>query len=56
MTLPRYWYSDAAYRIDDVITIGDAAAEEAGKNKEAELLYYDVMCKIRTGEIPTLTP
>ncbi len=56
MTLPRYWSSDAAYRIDDVITIGDDAAAEAEKNKANELIYYDVMCKGHTGEIPTLVP
>ena len=32
MTLPRYWSIDAAYRIDDVIAIGDEAAAEAEKN------------------------
>lgn len=56
MTLPRYWSMDAAYRIDDVITIGDDAAAEAEKNKALELEYYDVMCKSRTGEIPTPAP
>jgi hypothetical protein len=56
MTLPRYWSIDAAYRIDDVITIGDDAAAEAAKNKASELVYYDVMCKSRTGEIPTKIP
>lgn len=56
MTLPRYWSSDAAYRIDDVIAIGDEAKAEAEKNRENELIYYDVMCKSRTGELPTATP
>ncbi|MBE0698488.1 MAG: polysaccharide deacetylase family protein [Anaerolineaceae bacterium] len=56
MTLPRYWSIDAAYRIDDVITIGDDAVAEAAKNKASELEYYDVMCKGRTGEIPTKAP
>ncbi len=56
MTIPRYWSIDAAYRIDDVITIGDDAIAEARKNKAQELEYYDVMCKGRTGEIPTLAP
>ena len=56
MTLPRYWSMDAAYRIDDVITIGDDASAEAEKNKALELEYYDVMCKGRTGEIPTPVP
>lgn len=56
MTLPRYWSMDAAYRIDDVIAIGDAAAEEAERNQATELLYYDVMCKPRLGPIPTVQP
>lgn len=56
MTLPRYWSMDAAYRLDDVIAIGDAAAGEAAANRETELLYYDVMCKQRTGPIPALQP
>lgn len=56
MTLPRYWSMDAAYRIDDVINIGDQAAAEAEKNKAVELEYYDVVCKSRTGEIPQPAP
>lgn len=56
MTLPRYWSSDAAYRIDDVTQIGEQAAAEAQKNKATELEYYDIVCKGRTGEIPTPAP
>lgn len=56
MTLPRYWSSDAVYRIDDVIAIGDEAAAQAEKDRANELEYYDVMCKPRSGEIPTLAP
>lgn len=56
MTLPRYWSSDAAYRIDDVSNIGQEAAAAAEKSKADELEYYDIMCKGRTGEIPTLAP
>ncbi len=53
MTLPRYWSSDAAYRIDDVGNIGEQAAAQAAQNREVELEYYDIVCKPVTGEIPT---
>jgi peptidoglycan/xylan/chitin deacetylase (PgdA/CDA1 family) len=56
MTLPRYWSSDAAYRIDDVINIGKQAAAKAAQDKATELEYYDIVCKARTGPIPTLAP
>lgn len=56
MTLPRYWSSDAAYRIDDVINIGKQAAAEAAQDKATELEYYDIVCQTRTGPIPTLAP
>lgn len=56
MTLPRYWSSDAAYRIDDVAAIGEQAAEAAEKSKTAELEYYDIVCKSKTGEIPQAAP
>jgi peptidoglycan/xylan/chitin deacetylase (PgdA/CDA1 family) len=54
MTLPRYWSSDAAYRIDDVISIGKQAEADAEQTRAAELEYYDIVCKSRTGEIPPL--
>lgn len=56
MVLPRYWSIDAAYRIDDVINIGDQAAEAAALSRATELDYYDIVCKPLTGEIPTLSP
>jgi peptidoglycan/xylan/chitin deacetylase (PgdA/CDA1 family) len=56
MTLPRYWSSDAAYRIDDVAAIGEQAAEEAEKNRATELEYYDIVCKPKFGELPTPAP
>ncbi len=56
MTLPRYWSSDAAYRVDDVIAIGDEAIAAAEKSKATELEYYDIVCKGQTGAIPTATP
>jgi len=56
MVLPRYWGNDAAYRIDDVINISKQAAAAAAESKETELEYYDIVCKPRTGEIPTPAP
>ncbi len=56
MVLPRYWSKDAAYRIDDVINIGNEAADAAAKSKATELEYYDIVCKSRTGEIPQAAP
>lgn len=56
MTLPRYWSMDAAYRIDDVINIGKQATAQAEQTKATELEYYDIVCKARTGPIPTAAP
>jgi peptidoglycan/xylan/chitin deacetylase (PgdA/CDA1 family) len=56
LTLPRYWSSDAAYRIDEVIAIGKQAETEAEQNRAIELEYYDILCKSSTGEIPALRP
>ena len=56
MVLPRYWSIDAAYRIDDVINIGDQAAEAAALSRATELDYYDIVCKPLTGKIPSLSP
>jgi hypothetical protein len=51
MVLPRYWSTDAASRIDEVINIGDAAVAQAAANRDTELLYYDIMCKDTLGPI-----
>jgi peptidoglycan/xylan/chitin deacetylase (PgdA/CDA1 family) len=56
LTLPRYWSSDAAYRIDDVIKINKEAEAAAAQSKATELEYYDIVCKGKTGEIPTVAP
>ena len=56
MTLPRYWSTDALYRIDEVITIGDSAAKAAAETKDTELLYYDIVCKDTYGAITDATP
>jgi peptidoglycan/xylan/chitin deacetylase (PgdA/CDA1 family) len=55
MVLPRYWDTDALNKIDEVMTIGDAAATEAGANKDTELLYYDIVCKDQTGPLTQAT-
>lgn len=52
MTLPRYWSTDAYYRIDEVINIGDSASRAAGETQQTELLYYDIVCKDTYGAIP----
>jgi peptidoglycan/xylan/chitin deacetylase (PgdA/CDA1 family) len=52
--LPRYWDTDVSQHIDTVRQIGKAAKEEINSNREAELEYYDIMCKPVTGEIPGL--
>jgi hypothetical protein len=56
MTLPRYWSIDAAYRIDDVIQINKQAEAAAASSKATELEYYDIVCKSKTGELPTQIP
>jgi len=56
MTLPRYWSYDAIDHIDDVVQIGQQAAEYAARNRSQELRYYDMMCKSTYGEIPGLEP
>ncbi len=52
MVLPRYWSSDAAGKIDEVMNIGEQAGKEASANKETEILYYDIVCKEKYGPIP----
>lgn len=54
MTLPRYWSTDAAYRLDEVANIGEEASKYAAANKAVELEYYDIVCKPTLGEIPGL--
>ncbi|WP_160316751.1 polysaccharide deacetylase family protein [Leptolinea tardivitalis] len=54
MTLPRFWDTDAYYRLDEVRLTGKEAAAAAEQSKASELAYYDIVCKAKTGEIPTL--
>ncbi|NMB54852.1 MAG: polysaccharide deacetylase family protein [Leptolinea sp.] len=56
MTIPRFWDSDAYYRLDEVRLTGKEAAAAAEVSKANELLYYDIICKPKLGAIPTLTP
>ncbi len=52
MVLPRYWDTDAALHLKDVMQIGQAAAIYAQANKSAELNYYDNVCALADGAIP----
>jgi peptidoglycan/xylan/chitin deacetylase (PgdA/CDA1 family) len=54
MTIPRFWDSDAYYRLDEVRLTGKEAAAAAESSKANELAYYDIVCKPKLGEIPTL--
>lgn len=51
MVLPRYWDTDAALHIKDVIQIGEQAASYAWANKPAEMKYYDSVCSPVYGSI-----
>jgi hypothetical protein len=55
MTLPRFWDTDAYYRLDEVRLTGKGAAAAAELTKADELTYYDIVCKPKLGEIPTMT-
>lgn len=52
MTLPRYWESDAASKLDQVRILGNEAAAYARQNQAAELEYYDIVCAPSLGPIP----
>jgi hypothetical protein len=56
MVLPRYWSSDAAYRIDDVYHVSQEAVKAAQQTKATELDYYNIVCLNKTGPIPTQQP
>jgi peptidoglycan/xylan/chitin deacetylase (PgdA/CDA1 family) len=53
MTIPRFWDSDAYYRLDEVRLTGNQAALAAEETKSQELQYYDIICKPKLGDIPT---
>jgi peptidoglycan/xylan/chitin deacetylase (PgdA/CDA1 family) len=52
LTLPRYWPSQVLARVDDVLTMGEEAANYAMQNKAVELEYYDISCLGTYGPIP----
>lgn len=51
MLLPRYWDVDASSHIDTVRQISNAAEAYANENKDNELLYYDIMCREKLGDL-----
>ncbi len=56
LVLPRFWSSDADYKIDLARVIGQQAAAYAESNRQTELDYYNIVCVPLTGAIPSLTP
>jgi hypothetical protein len=52
MVLPRYWDTDAATHLQEVIQISLEAASYAQANKPAELVYYASACSPTYGAIP----
>jgi len=44
MVLPRYWDTDAAIHLDEVVQISQEAAAHAEQNKAVEMEYYDIVC------------
>jgi hypothetical protein len=56
LVLPRFWSSDADFKIDLVRVIGQQAAAFAESNRQTELDYYNIVCVPVTGAIPPLNP
>ncbi len=52
IVLPRYWDTDAATHLQEVIQIGQDAASHAQANKPAEMVYYADVCLPAFGAIP----
>jgi hypothetical protein len=52
MVLPRYWDTDAALHLKDVLQIGLDASAYAQANKPAEMEYYSTVCSSAYGSIP----
>ena len=52
MVLPRYWDTDAAIHLKDVMQIGLDAGTHAQANKPAEMYYYANVCLSTYGAIP----
>lgn len=56
MTLPRYWDTDAASKLDEIRIMGNEAAAYAEQVKPVELEYYDIVCAPTLGPIPAAVP
>jgi hypothetical protein len=56
MTLPRYWDTDAASKLDEIRLMSKDAAAYAEQNKAVELEYYDIVCAPTLGPIPAAVP
>ncbi len=56
LTLPRYWDTDAASKLDEIRIMGNEAAAYAEQVKPVELEYYDIVCAPTLGPIPAAVP
>jgi hypothetical protein len=56
MTLPRYWDTDAASKLDEIRIMSKDAAAYAEQVKPVELEYYDIVCAPTLGPIPAPAP
>ncbi|MFZ5858245.1 MAG: polysaccharide deacetylase family protein [Chloroflexota bacterium] len=56
LTLPRYWDTDAASKLDEIRIMGNEAAAYAEQVKPVELDYYDIVCAPTLGPIPAAVP
>ena len=56
LTLPRYWDTDAASKLDEIRIMGNEAAAYAEQVKPVELDYYDIVCAPTLGPIPAAIP
>ncbi len=52
LVLPRYWDSDAAAHLQDVVQLNLDAAAHAESNRQVELDYYDIVCSPSLGPLP----
>jgi hypothetical protein len=52
MVLPRYWDTDAAKHLDEVVQLSKDAAAFAEQNKPVELAYYQSVCAEKYGPLP----
>lgn len=50
MVLPRYWSKDADIALEQALSIGEAARQEAEIHKDGELLYLEVYCQHDQGD------